>query len=440
LFVFEADEKDIISGDITDREPEISLKKVRTKEMFYLEEGEIVRKLDEKDFNMKNEETGLLQRKKGVELELALPRYQVMFMHNGEERKAFASQVSDLTNGKLHLGSFEHNSDFLLNKESKLIIVLPEKALQERALFNQVKESFDFYSDNLVPSFKTDRSDINYLTRENNELGLTHHNGKAYRVFKENPPAIGDSAKAIMLELDTFNARFSVEPQSYEALDSEIPTSDDPHFVYVTDNRNDLLVIVRVEPDSEGRLCARINEFEHDCLKEQLSNQFNIDYDDHRIDDFIDVALHKVDLDLEHRQVKQEIAQKLPNGLECAKLRGVKGDTVYQTYRIANDPDKCFTVEVDKNDRDKVSITNERYFTEFCKNHRGSKSMSEFSSTIKADLKDHILLTYKSNRVLLQAEEQERYKTRAERKERIQAGTEQNPDEQKQKNSSTLRR
>ncbi|WP_373942846.1 hypothetical protein L0991_03605 [Vibrio chagasii] len=440
MFVFEAEEKDIISGDITDREPELSLKKIRTKEMFYIEDGEIVRKLEEKDFYMEIEEKGLFQKQKGVELELAMPQYQVEFMHNNEEHKAFASQVSDLTNGKMHYGDFEHSDGFLINKESKLIIVLPEKALQERALFNQVKETFDFHSEKLVPSFKSDRGDISYGIRENNELGLTQHNGKTYRVYKENPPAIGDSAKAIMLELDTFNARFSVEPQSYEALDSEIPTSDDPHLVYVTDKRNDILVIVRVEPGSEGKLCSRISEFEHDCLKEQLSNQFNIDYDDHRIDDFIDVALHTVDRDLEQRQVRQELSQKLPNGLEAAKLRGVKGNTVFQTYRVANDPDKCFTIEVDKNNPDKVSITNERYFTEFCKNHRGSKSMSEFSSTIKADLKDHTLLTYKSNRVLLQAEEKERLKARAERKERIEARAEQNPDEQKQKNRSTLRR
>lgn len=281
MFVFEAEEKDIISGDITDREPELSLKKVRTKEMFYLEEGEIVRKLDKKDFNMEIEEKGLFQKQKGVELELAMPMYQVEFMHNNEEHKAFASQVSDLTNGKLHLGSFEHSDGFLLNKESKLIIVLPEKALQERALFKQVKESFDFHSEKLVPSFKSDRGDINYLTRENNELGLTQHNGKTYRVFKENPPAIGDSATAIMLELDTFNANFSVEPQSYEALDSQIPTQEEPVFVYAKDKHNDLMVVVQIEPDNTGKLCSRIGEFEYDCLKEHLSDKFNIDYDDH---------------------------------------------------------------------------------------------------------------------------------------------------------------
>ncbi|MGY6414861.1 hypothetical protein [Vibrio parahaemolyticus] len=335
MFVFEADEKDIISGDITDREPELSLKKVRTKEMFYIEDGEIVRKLDEKDFNMKNEETGLLQRKKGVELELALPRYQVMFMHNGEERKALATQIEDLTNGKHSFGDFEIEDGFAINKGSMMVIVLPEKSLHERALFKHVSESFDFGydADKLVPSFKSDPSLINYGVRENNNLGLTHFNGKTYRVFKENANAVGDSPTAIMLELD-----------------------------------------------------------------------------------------------------KSKVDEKLSNFLEATDLR-ISGDTVYQTYCSKSEPSKSFIVVVDLKDPSKDTVRNEKHLTDFCKNHRGSKSLSEFSSSLKEDLKEHTLLKFETHSSRLKAEEKERLRNRNDLRQGVSQDV-----EQKQTRRSKLRK
>ncbi|EOV0917353.1 hypothetical protein ACOLNO_000125 [Vibrio parahaemolyticus] len=326
LFIFEAEESDIITGDITDREAELSLAKVKTMEMFYLEEGEIVRKLEKKDFNMNIEETGLLQRKLGVELELSLPRYDVKFMHNNDERKAFATQVEDLTDGQYSWGDFDFQDGYAVNQESKMIIVMTEENLQQRALFRQVREEFNFGydSDKLVPSFKTDRGDINYLVREHNELGVTEHNGKSYRVFKENAYAHGDSPTAIMLELDTFNANFSVDSESYDSslktngfseqvfdpetgswVEEETLEQNVSAFITVEDSHNDLDVIVHVETytnDGEGfEYRVSIDDEEHDCLKHMLSEKFGIEYDDPRIDDFIDVAIKEATPELVQR-------------------------------------------------------------------------------------------------------------------------------------------
>lgn len=129
---------------------------------------------------------------------------------------------------------------------------------------------------------------------------------------------------------------------------------------------------------------------------------------------------------LEAYELKQklELEQKLPNALEATDLR-ITGDTIYQTYRSVNEPDKSFIVEVDLKDLDKDTFINEKHLTDFAKNHRGSKSISEFTAGLKADLKDHTVLSFETNRVVLQAQEQERIKAKAEQKQDVSQQVEQ---------------
>lgn len=277
-------------------------------------------------YKSKTQKVGDLQSLCAHELAHAMPDYDVKFMHNNEERKAFATQVEDLTNGLYRWGDFDFQDGYAVNQESKMIIVMPEENLQQRALFKQVREEFDFGYDSkkLVSSFKTDRSDISYLVREHNELGVTEHNGKSYRVFKENAYAHGDSPTAIMLELDTFNANFSVDSKSYDSstktnsfseqvfdpatgswVEEETLEQNVSAFITVEDSHNDLDVIVHVETytnDGEGfEYRVSIDDEEHDCLKHMLSEKFGIDYDDPRIDDFIDVAIKQATPELVQR-------------------------------------------------------------------------------------------------------------------------------------------
>ncbi|PJN44103.1 zincin-like metallopeptidase domain-containing protein [Vibrio parahaemolyticus] len=130
--------------------------------------------------------------------------------------------------------------------------------------------------------------------------------------------------------------------------------------------------------------------------------------------------------DLEAYELKQklELEQKLPNALEATDLR-ISGDTVYQTYRSANEPDKSFIVEVDLKDLDKDTFINEKHLTDFAKNHCGSKSISEYSAALKSDLKEHTVLSFETNRVVLQAQEQERIKAKAEQKQDVSQQVEQ---------------
>ncbi|WP_373942849.1 hypothetical protein L0991_03615 [Vibrio chagasii] len=121
---------------------------------------------------------------------------------------------------------------------------------------------------------------------------------------------------------------------------------------------------------------------------------------------------------------KLELEQKLPNSLEATDLR-ISGDTIYQTYRSVNEPDKSFIVEVDLKDLDKDTFINEKHLTDFAKNHRGSKSISEYSAALKSDLKEHTVLSFETNRVVLQAQEQERLKAKAEQKQDVSQEVEQ---------------
>ncbi|CAH6827623.1 Pentapeptide repeat-containing protein [Vibrio chagasii] len=427
LFIFEAEESDIITGDITDREAELSLAKVKTMEMFYLEEGEIVRKLEKKDFNMNIEETGLLQRKLGVELELSLPRYDVKFMHNNDERKAFATQVEDLTDGQYSWGDFDFQDGYAVNQESKMIIVMTEENLQQRALFRKVREEFDFGydSDKLVPSFKTDRSDINYLVRENNELGVTEHNGKSYRVFKENAYAHGDSPTAIMLELDTFSANFSVDSQSY---DSSLKTNSfseqvfDPEtgswveeetleqnvsaFITVEDLQNDLDVIVHVETytnDGEGfEYRVSINDEEHDCLKHMLSEKFGIEYDDPRIDDFIDVAIKEATPELVQRAKHDHFYARKDQILDNYGLE--MGDSYFDGDKLAlsteykiTEMNKSFNV-INRENGDIDTIPDAHYKEFVYQTHSSFAPVEEDYVTVKETLGDLAAANFHHNR------------------------------------------
>jgi len=138
--------------------------------------------------------------KKLLEISENHRKHKVLMMHNNEDRKAFSTQVQDLTNNKLSYGDFESDNGFLLNKANTLIIVLPEKHLEELALFEKVKSEFGFKKVNF--QIKESESEINYLVRENNQVGLIALNNKAYKVFKQNPSATGDATTVILLKSD----------------------------------------------------------------------------------------------------------------------------------------------------------------------------------------------------------------------------------------------
>jgi len=129
--------------------------------------------------------------------------------------------------------------------------------------------------------------------------------------------------------------------------------------------------------------------------------------------------------------LKDNTSLNLHSGLQVSDTR-VERRKVYQTYESKNDSSKKFIFEVDLKDQDNVSIVNEKYFTEFCKNHRGSKSLSAYKESVKEELKQHTILSFISNSSTLKEEEQQR-KEQSQKQELTQ------DDEQKQKKRSKLR-
>jgi len=130
------------------------------------------------------------------------PDHKLLVMHNDEDRKAYATQVQDLTNDELRYGDFKSENGYLVNEESKTVILLPEKALAEITLFNKVKSDFDFSADKVNFTIKQDEGDINYLVRENNLKGKVDLDNKTYKVFEQKPSATGDATTAILLPVN----------------------------------------------------------------------------------------------------------------------------------------------------------------------------------------------------------------------------------------------
>lgn len=126
--------------------------------------------------------------------------YNVKVMHNEEDGAALATQVQDLTDGEMHFGQFRMESSCLVNDEKKIAIVLPEKILEERDLFNKVKNEMEFVSDKIDFIIKKSESDIHYGVRENNMKGIVELNGKKFKVFEEQPSAYGDATRALLVQ------------------------------------------------------------------------------------------------------------------------------------------------------------------------------------------------------------------------------------------------
>lgn len=378
-------------------------------------------------YKSKTKKVGNLQIICAHELAHAMPDYDVKFMHNNEERKAFATQVEDLTNGQYRWGDFDFQDGYAVNQESKMIIVMPEENLLQRALFKQVREEFDFGydSDKLVPSFKTDRGDINYLVREHNELGVTEHNGKSYRVFKENAYAHGDSPTAIMLELDTFNANFSVDSQSYDSslktngfseqvfdpetgswVEEETLEQNVSAFITVEDSHNDLDVIVHVETytnDGEGfEYRVSIDDEEHDCLKHMLSEKFGIEYDDPRIDDFIAVAINEATPELVQRAKhdhfyarKDQILDKY--GLEMGESYFDGDKLALSTEYKITEMNKSFNV-INRENGDVDTIPDAHYKEFVYQTHSSFAPVEEDYIAVKETLGDLAAANFHHNR------------------------------------------
>ena len=128
------------------------------------------------------------------------PDFKVLVMHNEKEKHHLATQVEVLTEGDLTYGQFQQESGYLINKFEKIAIILPEKALEERHLFENIKKEFDFSTKDVEFIIKKSLSDIEYYTRENNEKGDLELNGKSFKVFEQQPSGPGDRARALIVK------------------------------------------------------------------------------------------------------------------------------------------------------------------------------------------------------------------------------------------------
>lgn len=137
------------------------------------------------------------------ELSKEYPEHNALVMHNNEEGKHISTQVEKLTEGELSYGEFKHGNGVLVNDKHKLVIVMPEKHLEELDLFSKVKEQFSFVSDDINFVMKKSLSDINYLVRENNEKGDIELNGKSFKVFEAKPSGRGDQTNAYIVKNET---------------------------------------------------------------------------------------------------------------------------------------------------------------------------------------------------------------------------------------------
>lgn len=126
--------------------------------------------------------------------------YSIHTMHNGDEKSTISEQVETLTNGTLKYGHFKHGDGFLINEVTNTLIILPEKSLEERHLFEIAKEKLDLGTDKIEFIIKKSESDIDYLTRENNKKGFLEVNNKIFSVFDKKPSAQGDATTVYLVK------------------------------------------------------------------------------------------------------------------------------------------------------------------------------------------------------------------------------------------------
>lgn len=149
-------------------------------------------------------ENNIYQMKLIAELGKHNKGFQIKTMKEFEDNidRTFATQVKQLTDEKMSYGNFEIEEGHLINKEKKLIIILPEEKLFELQLFKNIKKEYKFDTENINFIIKKSEGDINYLVRENNEKGSIELDGRKYKVFEEKPSSYGDATNVLLLKTE----------------------------------------------------------------------------------------------------------------------------------------------------------------------------------------------------------------------------------------------
>ncbi|MGF1807097.1 hypothetical protein L4C31_17790, partial [Aliivibrio sifiae] len=137
-----------------------------------------------------------------IELNETLPSYRVMEMHNNEDNRTLSEQVETLSNNTLRLGDCDYEEGYLVNHQNMIALVIPEKNLEQKALFEDAQSKFNFSSDKITFQFKDSEGDIDYLVRENHQKGFVELKDQYYQVFEKKPDCHGDATTAIFLKVD----------------------------------------------------------------------------------------------------------------------------------------------------------------------------------------------------------------------------------------------
>ncbi|WP_432451744.1 hypothetical protein ACRRS0_11925 [Agarivorans sp. QJM3NY_29] len=143
-----------------------------------------------------------LQNDLAIELNETLPSYRVMEMHNNEDNRTLSEQVETLSNNILRFGDCEIEEGYLVNHQNMIAFVIPEKNLEQKALFEDAQSKFNFSSDKITFQFKDLEGDIDYLVREDHQKGFVELKGQYYQVFEKKPDCHGDATTAIFLKVD----------------------------------------------------------------------------------------------------------------------------------------------------------------------------------------------------------------------------------------------
>lgn len=143
-----------------------------------------------------------LQNDLSIELNETLPSYRVLKMHNDEKNRTLSEQVETLSNNTLRLGDCEIEEGYLVNHQNMIAFVIPEKNLEQKALFEDAQSKFNFSSEKITFQFKDSEGDIDYLVRENHQKGFIELKDQYYQVFEKKPDCHGDATTAIFLKVD----------------------------------------------------------------------------------------------------------------------------------------------------------------------------------------------------------------------------------------------
>lgn len=143
-----------------------------------------------------------LQNDLAIELNETHPQYRVLKMHNNEENRTLSEQVETLSNNALRLGDCDYEEGYLVNHQNMLAFVIPEKNLEQKALFEDAQSKFNFSSDKITFQFKDSEGDIDYLVREKHQKGIVELKGQYYQVFEKKPDAHGDATTAVFLKVE----------------------------------------------------------------------------------------------------------------------------------------------------------------------------------------------------------------------------------------------